>query len=176
MSTNVSIRHELAGDRPAIRHINTEAFGREDEANLVDRLRKTDAVALSLVAETRLEPVGHILFTRVHIRDDKTEKDAGFEILGLGPMAVLPDHQWQGIGSLLVETGLALCKRRECPAVVVLGHPEYYPRFGFKPANRFKIKSEYDVADEVFMARELTAGALKGVKGTAHYHREFAGV
>ncbi len=95
------------------------------------------------------------------------------EAMGLGPMAVMPDHQRQGIGSALVRAGIEHCKQLGCDAVVVLGHPEYYPRFGFTPASRFGIKSEYDVPEDVFMALELRPGTLKGRSGTMAYHPAF---
>ena len=97
-------------------------------------------------------------------------------MLGLGPMAVVPDSQRQGIGSLLVETGLAHCKRSGVSCVVVLGHPAYYPRFGFKKASHFGIACEYGVSDETFMVIELVDSALDCISGVARYQPEFDGV
>jgi putative acetyltransferase len=91
-------------------------------------------------------------------------------------MAVMPEHQRKGIGSALVRAGLEHCKRLGFVAVVVLGHAEYYPRFGFSPAARFGIRSEYDVPDDVFMAVELQPAALSGKTGTVKYHAAFASV
>jgi putative acetyltransferase len=97
-------------------------------------------------------------------------------IMGLGPMAVAPDHQRKGIGSALVREGLKRCKQLGCQAVVVLGHAEYYPRFGFVPAARYGIRSGYDVPDDVFMIAELVVGALRGASGVIRYDEAFGSV
>jgi putative acetyltransferase len=91
-------------------------------------------------------------------------------------MAVLPERQKQGLGSLLVRSGLARCQLKGIHWVVVVGHPSYYPRFGFVPASRFGIRCAYEVPDEAFMAAELEVGALRGVSGTVHYEPEFDGL
>ena len=91
-------------------------------------------------------------------------------------MAVLPSHQRNGIGSKLVRAGLEECRQLGYVAAVVLGHPEYYPRFGFAPSIRFGIRCEYDVPEEVFMAMELRQFALLGVSGIVRYRTEFGGV
>ncbi|MFT7470251.1 MAG: putative acetyltransferase [Kiritimatiellia bacterium] len=96
-----------------------------------------------------------------------------FQKMGLAPMAVLPTYQRQGIGSALVEAGLAQCRLNACGAVAVLGHPEYYPKFGFEPSTNFAIKSEYDAPKEVFMIVELETGYLEDCSGTISYHEEF---
>jgi putative acetyltransferase len=93
--------------------------------------------------------------------------------MGLAPMAVLPAHQRRGVGSSLVRAGLDVCRHRGVDAVVVLGHAAFYPRFGFQPASRFGIRSEYDVPDDVFMAIELRPGALAGPAGLVRYHAAF---
>ena len=93
--------------------------------------------------------------------------------MGLAPMAVLPEHQNKGIGSALVRAGLEQCRNLGFAAVIVLGHPEFYPRFGFKPACRFNIDSQYGVPQEVFMVIELEPSALSGVTGRAEYHEAF---
>ncbi len=93
--------------------------------------------------------------------------------MGLAPMAVLPVHQRRGIGSSLVRAGLEACTQLGFAAVIVLGHAEYYPRFGFQPASRFALRCEYDVPDDVFMALELEAGILTGKTGTIQYHPAF---
>jgi putative acetyltransferase len=165
----IVIRPEGAGDIVAIRHVNEQAFGRADEADLVDRLRRSGKAVISLVAEADGEIVGHILFSTVLI-----ETRAGpATCLGLAPMAVLPGHQRKGIGGRLVRAGLDRCRDTGHTRVIVLGHPDYYPRFGFEPAGRHGIVSEYDAPDEAFMVLALVDGALDGVSGTARYQPEF---
>lgn len=167
-----NIRFENSEDRNGIRHINIEAFDTDAEANLIDALRKSDIPIISLVAEENGQLVGHILFSPVTLDGNKPN----ISIAGLGPMAVLPDWQNQGIGSRLVEEGLKQCKRSGYEVVVVLGHPNYYPRFGFSPSVNYGIKSEYDVPAEAFMVKEIHAGALDGCSGTVIYHQAFKDV
>ncbi|HYG61865.1 MAG TPA: N-acetyltransferase [Thermoanaerobaculia bacterium] len=170
----MEIRPEQPEDVPAVHQVNSAAFGREEEARLVDLLWEAGAVVASLVAVDKVgdagEVVGHILFSPVTL--DGCDRS----IAGLAPMAVLPGRQRDGIGSALVERGLAACRDAGIEAVVVLGHPEYYPRFGFVPASRFGLGCEYPVPDEVFMALELTPGALAGCRGTVRYRPEFSQV
>ena len=165
----ILIRPEQTGDIAAIRRVNEHAFGGPAEAELVDRLREHGNVTLSLVAVQEGNVVGHILFSPVTIESAQQAIPA----VGLAPMAVLPESQNQGIGSLLVKAGLDQCRRAGHSVAVVLGHPRYYPRFGFVPASRYGIRSEYAVADEYFMVIELQAGALAGLRGTAKYHAAF---
>lgn len=166
----ITIRHERTEDISAIRDINISAFDTCAEADLVDALRGGDAYELSLVAVQDAQTVvGHILFTSVTIESE----GSSFGALGLGPMAVLPSHQRKGIGSLLVETGLEEGLSKGHAAVVVLGHPEYYPRFGFIPSIKYNIKSEFDVPPEVFMVKDLRKGALTGHGGIVKYNSEF---
>ncbi len=163
------IRAERKDDIDRIRMINSAAFETADEARMVDKIRDCGIPYISLVAEMEGNLVGHILFTPV-IPEDKYTKAP---IAGLAPMAVIPEYQNRGIGSKLVREGLEICRNAGYEAVVVLGHPTYYPRFGFIPAARFGIISEYDVPDEVFMALELKAGALKSSPGLVRYHEIF---
>lgn len=165
----IVIRHEQAEDLAVIHQINEQAFGRPAEATLVDALRRNGKAVLSLVAEDNGRVVGHILFSPVVI----DAADRQLHGVGLAPLAVSPERQNEGIGSRLVERGLQLCRDAGHPFVVVLGHPEYYPRFGFVPAHHFNIKSEYDVRDEAFMIAELRKGSLLGIAGTAKYALEF---
>ncbi len=165
----MTVRPEKPEDIPAIRNVNRRAFGGAAEAELVDALRRNGKTVISLVAEDGGRIVGHIFFSQVEIHS----KVAGLTGVGLAPLAVIPERQNQGIGSTLVEHGLRRCREEGHPYVVVLGHPDYYPRFGFVPASRFGIKSEYDVADEVFMVMELREGALSGRAGMAKYQPEF---
>lgn len=166
------IRPEQPADLAAIHHVVREAFqqafGTVAEAKLVDELRANGKAIVSLVAVENEQIVGHILFTEVALGDTK--------IIGLAPLAVLPSDQKQGIGARLTTAGIEACRNAGYNAMVVLGHPEYYSRFGFVPASRFGIKSEYDVPDEVFMAMELTPRALSGCAGVAKYQPEFSEV
>jgi putative acetyltransferase len=165
------IRPEQAEDIPGIRQVNQRAFETPTEADLVEALRQQAHPIVSLVAVSGAEVVGHILFSPVTLASDAT-----VPMMGLAPMAVVPTRQRQGIGSALVRAGLEECRRLGAAAVVVLGHAEYYPRFGFAPASRFGLKSEYDVPDDVFMVLELKTGALRGRAGTIRYHSVFAGL
>ena len=165
------IRLESAADHAAIRALNQAAFETSAEADLVDALRRDARPFISLVALDGDTLVGQIAFSPARL-----ESDSGLHIAGLGPMAVLPARQREGIGSALVEAGLAQCRAAGFAAIIVLGHADYYPRFGFTPASRFGLDCEYDVPDEVFMALELEVGALAGRSGLIHYHPAFASV
>jgi putative acetyltransferase len=163
------IRRETEADHPAVRRVNKLAFNRANEAELVDALRKNVRPYISLVAELEGQVVGHIFFSPVIIESEASS----FTALGLAPMAVLPEKQNQGIGSELVRHGLKTCQSIGHEVVVVLGHPEYYPRFGFVPARQKGLSCEYSVADEVFMVTELKEGALAGRRGMVKYRPEF---
>lgn len=163
------IRQERPEDIPLIWRVNAAAFGRAAEAELVDALREQGAALISLVAEEAGEIVGHILFSPVSIEADEGTQTA----VALGPMGVLPAYQGRGIGSRLVTAGLEACRSAGHGVVIVLGHPGFYPRFGFVPAVRHGIRWERDVPDEVFMVAELLPGALEGVGGVVHYRPEF---
>jgi putative acetyltransferase len=163
------IRTEKATDRDAVYAVNVAAFPTPAEAGLVDALREQARSLISLVAEDHGNIVGHIMFSPVSL-----SAAPGLKIMGLAPMAVAPQQQRRGIGSALVRAGLEQCRQLDIAAVVVLGHPDYYPRFGFVPASHFGISCEYDVSDEVFMAIALQPGALSGNPGTAKYHSAFS--
>jgi putative acetyltransferase len=162
----MNIRFEQPGDIEKIRELNLQAFETDAEANLVDVLRNTAVELISMVAEENGEVIGHILFSPVALA-------GGLRIMGLAPMAVLPDWQNRGVGTKLVNAGLQACEEAGYEAVVVLGHADYYPRFGFVPSVNYGIKSEYDVPPEVFMVKELQQGALKGRTGTVKYNQAF---
>jgi putative acetyltransferase len=164
------IRPEDPHDRAAVHAVNEAAFETSAEADLVDALRGKAQPLVSLVAEIAGLVVGHILFSPVTLAGQ-----SGHMLMGLGPMAVIPQHQRQGIGSALVREGLKRCAALGCEAVVVLGHPAYYPRFGFVPASRYGISSEYDVPDDVFMIMELQPGSLWDVSGEVSYDEAFRG-
>jgi len=165
----VQIRPEQAADIAAIHAVNRAAFDSDTEADLVDALREHADPIISLVADDGGSIVGHILFSPVTLSGH-----ADLKIMGLAPMAVRPAEQRRGIGSALVGAGLERCKQLGSGAVVVLGHPGYYPRFDFVPASRFGLACEYDVPDEAFMALELELGILRGASGTIRYHAAFA--
>jgi putative acetyltransferase len=165
----VPIRPETIADIDGIADVHRRAFGGNVEATLVDALRQQARPLVSLVAVDEDAVAGHILFSPVTL-----SSRPDLPLMGLAPMAVLPSYQHQGIGSALVRAGLEECRRLGRVGCVVLGHPAFYPRFGFGPASRFGLTSEYNVADEVFMAIELQAGALRGQAGTIRYHPAFA--
>ena len=163
------IRAENENDQTAVYAVNVAAFEAPDEARLVNVLREQARPLVSLVAEKGGEVVGHIMFSPVSLSGH-----ADFKAMGLAPMAVAPEYQRQGIGTALVREGLEQCRLLGFAAVVVLGHPEYYPRFGFLPSSRFSIGCEYDVPEEVFMAMELQSGALSEKTGRVEYHEAFS--
>ncbi|MBD2102340.1 GNAT family N-acetyltransferase [Leptolyngbya sp. FACHB-261] len=168
----MNIRTESSEDFDAIRQVNIAAFGRTNEADLVDELRKT-APVLSFVAVEDEQVVGHILFSPVSVEGDCTPS---CKLLGLAPIGVIPEFQNQGVGTQLVQHSLPECSRLGFSAVVVLGHPEYYPRFGFVPASRKGLTCEYEVPDEAFMVVELQPEALQACSGRVKYRPEFAKV
>ena len=148
----VRVRFEQPDDAAAVRDINEQAFGSPIEARIVESLRGAPD-CLSLVATTSGPVVGHILFSPVSL-----EPPVACRVAGLGPMSVRPDHQRAGIGSQLIRAGLDACRQHGYSAVVVVGYPEYYPRFGFCPASQLSLRSEYDVPEEAFMVKELRGG------------------
>lgn len=165
----IEIRRERSEDLGAIYEVQEKAFGQPNEARLVDALREHGKHVLSLVAVKGVRVVGHILFTKMTIQS----KTGNHEVLGLAPVGVLPDYQRLGIGIALTNRALEILKEEGHEAVIVLGHPEYYPRFGFVPASRFGIRWEVECPDGAFMALELVAGALKGKGGVAKFEPEF---
>jgi putative acetyltransferase len=168
----ITIRPEKPEDASDVRQVNELAFGQRAEADLVEKLRQACADSLSLVAEDDAV-VGHILFTPVVI--ESTERRVVG--MGLAPMAVLPDRHRQGIGSQLVKRGLDILRERGCPFVVVVGHPEYYPRFGFAPASGHGLASQWEgVPDAAFMVVILDTHTMAGVSGVARYSDEFGEV
>ena len=167
----MKIRAEQPADVASIRDLSRTVFETSTEADLVDALRERAQPYISLVADGGSAIVGHIMFSPA-----KLSSDPNLRIIGLAPMAVSPEQQRKGIGAALIRAGLEQCREMGYRAVVVLGHADYYPRFGFLPASRFGLVSEYDVPDENFMALELEPGALGGKGGTVSYHPAFAAI
>lgn len=165
----VSIRPETPKDVDSIRYVNEQAFGQKAEAAIVDKLRNRNALTISLVAIKDNQVVGHIAFSPVVIES----QCSSLEAVALAPMAVLPAYQRKGIGSQLVRASLEECHRLGHEIVVVLGHPDYYPRFGFVPGKQRGIDCEFEVPDEAWMILELREGALAGRSGTVKYQPEF---
>jgi putative acetyltransferase len=162
-----AIRPESTSDHPAVREVNRLAFGGEDEARLVDALRDGGYVRASLVAEVDGQVVGHVLFSELPIGTE----EGTVEALSLAPLAVAPSHQERGIGSALVEEGLRACRDAGYRIVIVLGHPEFYPRFGFSAKMAETLRSPF--SGPAFMALELVPGALDGVEGEVRYPPPF---
>ena len=165
------IRQERESDHTEIFRVDQLAFGRNAEALLVDEIRETEYYrsGLSLVAVEQNEIMGHIMFSRIWI---ETERGT-VPVLGLAPMAVRPDRQKQGIGSALVNEGLQRCRLDGGTVVVVVGHPDYYPRFGFVRASTKGLKAPFPVPDDAFMVIELADRALDGIEGAVKYPSVF---
>jgi putative acetyltransferase len=165
-----TVRREDTADtreQTVVRSINESAFGRPDEADLVDRLRSEGAVLLSLVVEVEQRIVGHILFSRMSI-----ETSIGLvSAAALAPVAVLPDYQRRGIGEQLIRCGLDLLRTQCEQIVIVLGHPDYYSRFGFSSHKARALESPFP--PEAFLAMELSSGALEGIRGKVRYPTAF---
>jgi putative acetyltransferase len=168
----ITFRKEEQGDQFAIRRVNERGFGTGEEADLVDALRRADAIILSMVALDGEDVTAHILFTEVGL----IQGGSRFTGLGLGPMAVLPCHQRKGIGTQLLQIAIDKCRHLDYDFVVVLGYPEFYSRFGFSPAKPYGISCEFDAPDEAFMVLEIQENALTGRSGTVHYRDEFRNV
>lgn len=166
------IRQEQQSDFPAVQALLEAAFGQAGEARLVALLRDSDAFVpdLSLVATLYDQIVGHILFSKIIIADDRHNE---FESLALAPVAVLPEHQKQGIGGHLIRAGLEKATALGFQSVIVLGHEHYYPKFGFLPAETWQIKPPFEVPANVFMGLELVPGGLRHVSGTVRYPEAF---
>jgi putative acetyltransferase len=168
-TTACRLRPETDADAAGVRAVHLAAFPTPLESRLVDALRRAGKAVISLVAETDGRLVGHILFSAVDIDGSRRQG------LGLAPVAILPDWQREGIGSALIETGLARARALGYDLVVVLGEPDYYRRFGFATASGMGLRNQYG-ADAAFMALALKPGGLAGVTGLVRYQPEFSRV
>ena len=166
------IREETSADIAGVHRVEVLAFGREAEADLVDALRKNGKATLSLVAEEAGQIVGHVLFSPARIEGPQEITP----VEGMGPVAVAPERQGQGIGSALIRAGLEQLHQSGCRLVMVEGNPHYYTRFGFQDAAPLEIRCEFNPPPGCFMVQELVAGALEGVSGVAYYAVEFQSV
>lgn len=166
-SITISVRGEAPLDVPEIRKLTIAAFGREDEADLIDRLREDGDVLKSVVALQNGVVVGHAMFSKATIeRDGET-----LEAAALGPMSVAPDRQGEGIGSLLVMRGLVSMAQKKLAAVLVVGHAKFYTQLGFSAELGAKLEGPY--SGESFMVSELVKGCLEA-GGTYRYPEAFA--
>jgi putative acetyltransferase len=165
----IEIREERPDDVTAVREVNRRAFGQEQERNIIDALRTNRGALLSLVATVNGRVVGHIIYSPLSVGENVNG-------VALGPMAVVPEYQRHGIGTKLIETGNRKIKDAGYPFIIVVGHAEYYPRFGFRPAREYGIKCEWDVPDEVFMLQVLNEAKMPGASGLANYRHEFSTV
>jgi len=166
----IQIREENKEDFADISNINFQAFKQLEEGSIIIKIRESGAKVLSLVAERENEIVGHILFSPATL-DDHKDIQGG---MGLAPMAVLPDYQKQGIGKLLVTEGIRILKAQGAPFIIVLGHPEYYPKFGFKMASKHKLQCQWaEIPDEAFMVLILDEDKMKHINGIVRYREEW---
>lgn len=165
------IRHETINDYAGIKNVNDLAFGQPNEGLLIDKLRSNPAFIdrLSIIAEFEYRIVGHILFFPIKVHGESKDHDS----LALAPVSVIPEFQNKGIGGQLIVKGLEIAKSIGFKSVIVLGHKDYYPRFGFVPASKWTIKAPFDVPDDVYMAIELIKDGLKGISGIVEYPNEF---
>lgn len=172
----ILVRKELEKDYKTVELLVEEAFKDAEYSDhmehvLVSKLRRGNNFieGLSLVAEKEGEIVGHILLTKADIENDENK----YETLALAPVSILPKYQGIGIGSELIKEGMRIAKELGYNSIIVLGHDKYYPRFGFKRAGEWGIKSPFEVPDENFMAIELNEEALKNINGVVRYASEF---
>ncbi len=166
-------RREQTADRDALYQLHLAAFKQQEEAILVDWLRKSEAYIpdLSLVLEEDGHLIGHILFTRAQIQYAQGLIDT----FALAPVSIHPTHQAQGQGGRLISEGINRAKQENYPHIFVLGYPGYYPRFGFQKASNWRVSCPFEVPDEAFMALELTPGSLQNRVGELVHASPFRG-
>lgn len=173
MSTaEIIVRDESPGDGARIHAVHARAFPTDLEARLVDALRDAGAVVISRVAVIAGAIVGHVLLSPV--RPERGGSTAS--VLGLAPIGVVPEYQRQGVGSMLMRSALDRARARRVGAVVLVGEPDYYARFGFVAAKRYGLRCKWPGTDEAFMVLELVSGALAGSSGLVNYHDLFDAV
>ena len=166
----IEIREERREDYQAVRDVNNQAFNQPQEGMIIEKIRESGVEILSLVAIIDNKIVGHIFFSPVRMEEQPTLKDG----MGLAPMAVLPDYQQQGIGSKLIKEGIQRLKLKSVPYIIVLGHKDYYPKFGFETASKYGLKCQWDgVPDEAFMVMILDDKMKPKIHGVAKYSDEF---
>lgn len=173
---NITIRQERKGEHETVFNLITKAFETEQKSDhkeqyLVERLRSSAKYIpeLSLVAESSGKIVGHILLTKIKIRN----KQEVFDSLALAPLSVLPEYQRKGIGGKLIIASHKIAKELGYKSIVLIGHEKYYPRFGYQKAGKYEIKLPFDVPKENCMVIELTKNGLKGISGMVEYSKEF---
>lgn len=166
----IDIRPERPGDHPDVFAVNAAAFDTAAEAELIEAVRSDAEPLISLVAIASGRVVGHILFSPVTVEAEGVEQRLA---MGLGPMAVAPEHQRSGVGSRLVRAGLEACRAIGEDVIFVLGHADYYPRFGFESARPRGLWYRDEAFDPHFFVAGLRPGALDGWSGQIHYHPEF---
>jgi putative acetyltransferase len=165
----INIRSETNRDINGIYHVNEQAFNRKTEADLVDNLRINKAITLSLIAEVEEKIIGHILFSPVIVQPDQSD----YNSVTLAPLAVLPAYQHKGIGSQLIRTGLKECRLLGHDFVFLVGHSEYYPRFGFIQAKSKGFECEFEAPDEAWMLIQLDKKTSIQTGGTVYFRTEF---
>ncbi|MBN1572176.1 MAG: N-acetyltransferase [Deltaproteobacteria bacterium] len=172
MKNEIDIRSETADDQKSIYDLHLSAFGRRVEPELVGKIRSKENFIpeLSLVAVNENKILGHLLFSIITIESEGKE----IPVLALSVISVLPEYQKKGIGTKLIKRGLEKCRRLGHNVIIVIGHPSYYPRFGFVPASGYGLSVPFEAPDEAVMAAELAHGALNGISGTIQYPPEFA--
>ncbi len=170
------IRQEKTADYQIVFNLIKKAFETETMSNhtepfLVERLRKTAAFIpeLSLVAELNEQIVGHILLTKIKIKGDTSEHES----LALAPVSVLPSHQRKGIGTALIQKAHEVAKALDFHSIVLIGHENYYPKFGYKKAADFGITFPFAAPSKNCMAIELVENGLKNVNGLVEYPKAF---
>ena len=166
---DILVRLEARRDAAAVRSVEEAAFPTAAEANLVETLKDTTGVQ-SWVALIKGEVVGHVLYTPVGVHEEGSES---WQAIALGPVAVLPAFQGQGVGTWLIQSSLRGCLADGHDVVFVLGHPEFYTRLGFRPANALGLRCRWPTPDNHFMVSELRPGALGAMTGAVTYHTAF---